>query len=68
MTGFQRNRFLGIFYMVFGLVIIFFVAWELLFKLLAVVVGLFLVFRGLGLQGYPASRLFIMSQQWRSRF
>jgi len=66
--GSQHNRFLGIFYMVLGVAIIFFVAWELLFKLFAVIVGLFLIFRGLSIHGYSPSRIFIMSQQWRSRF
>lgn len=68
MLSFQMNRFLGVLYVVLGLVIFFLVAWELLFRVLIAAIGLFIVSKGLQMQGYPTSRIFFMAQQWRSRF
>jgi len=68
MRSYQMNRFLGILYVILGLVIFFLVAWELLFRILLAAVGLFIVKKGLQLQGYPTSRLFFIMQDWRSRF
>lgn len=68
MRSYQANRFLGILYVVLGLTVLFFSAWELLLRIALATLGLFIVSKGLKLQGYPTSRLFFMAQQWRSRF
>jgi len=68
MRSYQVNRFLGILYVVLGLGIFFFVAWEFLFRIMLAAIGLFIVSKGLQLQGYSTSRLFFIVQQWRSRF
>ena len=68
MRSHQMNRFLGVFYVVLGFVIFFLFAWDLLFKVALAAIGLFIVSKGLKMQGYPTSRLFFMAQQWRSHF
>jgi len=68
MQSSQTNRLLGILLVALGLTIFFLFTYEFLFRIFLAAVGLFIVKKGLQMQGYPASRLFFMAQQWRSRF